>query len=48
VLLSGFVGGLLVDFPLIVIGWQTGGYLLGALSIVAAIVLFVQAKGQPA
>ena len=48
VLLSGFVVGLLADFPLIVIAWQSGGYLLGALSVGAAIVLFVQAKGQTA
>jgi hypothetical protein len=47
VLLSGFVVGLMADFPLILIAWQTGGYRLGAASVVAAIVLFVQAKGQP-
>jgi hypothetical protein len=48
VLVSGFVLGLLADFPLIVIAWQTGGYLIGTVSVIAAIVLFVQSKGQPA
>lgn len=46
VILSGFVVGLLADFPLILIAWQTGGYLLGAAGLVASIVLFVQAKGK--
>jgi hypothetical protein len=48
VLLSGFVGGLLADFPLIVIGWQTGGYLLGSVGLIAGIVLLIQTKGQAA
>jgi hypothetical protein len=48
VLLSGFVGGLLADFPLIVIGWQTGGYLVGTVGLIAGIVLLLQKKGQPA
>lgn len=48
VLLSGFVLGLLADFPLILIAWQTGGYLLGAVGVITAIVLMVQTKGKTA
>jgi hypothetical protein len=48
VVLSGFVVGLLADFPLILIGWQTGGYLLGTVGVIAAIVLLVQKKARSA
>lgn len=36
-LLSGFVMGLILDAPLILIKWMYGGYILGALLLVAAV-----------
>ena len=39
VILSGFILGLLLDAPLILIKWMYGGYILGFIAVVAAVVL---------
>lgn len=45
--LSGFVAGLILDAPLIFMQWMYGGYIMGALAIVAGIVLTILAARRP-
>lgn len=46
-ILSGFVFGLLLDFPLIMLKFAYGGYLLGGIALVGAIVLMVNKGSAP-
>lgn len=45
-ILSGFVAGLLLDAPLILMKLKYGGYLLGAVALIAGIVLLILAKNR--